>query len=411
MVGAAAAADTGRGIGKLQHLIQREHGTSLPCIVTSGHQSRAEGTHQSGNVRTGCLHTGDLLKGPEYCLIVEGSALNNDMSAKIRGRGQFDHLIQGIFDHGIGKSRGNIRNTGTFLLGLLDVGIHKHRAAGTQIHGSLGKKGLPGKALSGISQRSGEVLNKRAAAGGAGLIQQDRINGPVFQLDALHILAANIQNAVHLRVKEGGRGTVGNGFHHALIQGESGFQQGFTVAGGTAPDDFCGVRKQLFQFSDRVLGSQDGIALVIGIEPVQKLAVLTDQHKLRGSGTGINAQETISLIGRDLLFPDHGFAVPGLKIRIFLFIPEQRSQTGHLKGDLYSLLQLFKQSSKGDRLCILRLQSRAHGCEKVGILRIHRGFFRQIQGADERCLQLCKEMQRTSQKRYTATDRLSAGKS
>ncbi len=53
---------------------------------------------------------------------------------------------------------------------LFYIGIHKYGAPGSQIHRGLRKEGFFGKALCGVAQRGGEVLNKGAAAGGAGLV-------------------------------------------------------------------------------------------------------------------------------------------------------------------------------------------------------------------------------------------------
>ena len=95
---------------------------------------------------------------------MEGAALNHDMAAQFPGRAELDHLEKRVFDNGIGKARGNIRNLGSLLLGLLDIGIHKYGAAGTQIHRMLGKQRFLRKILGGIAQRIGEILNERAAA-------------------------------------------------------------------------------------------------------------------------------------------------------------------------------------------------------------------------------------------------------
>ena len=149
VVGAAAAAYGRSGIGQVQDVVQRKHTAFLPRIVAPGNQSRAEGPHQAGNVRAGGVHAGDFLKSPEHRLIVEGSALNNDVFSQILGGSQLNDLVQGVFDDRIGKARRDIGNGRALLLGLLDVGIHEHRAAGAQIHRCLGKERFVGKFLGG----------------------------------------------------------------------------------------------------------------------------------------------------------------------------------------------------------------------------------------------------------------------
>lgn len=70
---------------------------------------------------------------------MKSTALHDDMAAKLLRRGQLDDLIQSVFDHGIGKAGGNIRNRGTFFLCLLDIGIHENRAPGTEVNRVFGK--------------------------------------------------------------------------------------------------------------------------------------------------------------------------------------------------------------------------------------------------------------------------------
>ena len=61
-------------------------------------------------------------------------------------------------------------------------------------------------------------------------------------------------------------------------------------------------------------------------------------------------------------------------------------------------------------LGILRFQ-RSPDCRKqMGIIRVHRCLFCQLQRADKRLLQLREKMQRPAEESYTAADRLSAGK-
>ena len=170
VVGAAAAAHGRCGVGQIQNVIQGQHGGFLPGVVAPGHQRRAKRAHEAGNVRAGGVHAGNFLKGPQHRLIVEGAALHHDVAAQILRGGQLDDLVQGVFDDGIGKARRDIGYRCALLLGLLDVGVHEHRAAGAQVHGGLGVQGLMGEFLGGKAQRTGEIFNKGTAAGGTGFI-------------------------------------------------------------------------------------------------------------------------------------------------------------------------------------------------------------------------------------------------
>ena len=179
VVGASAAAHAGGGIGELQDFIQGEHLRFLSVVMVPGRQGCAEGAHDACNIRADCLHPGDFFKGPKHRQIVEGAALDHDVLSQGFCRGQLDDLEQSIFDNGIRKACGNIRDFRSFLLGLLHIGVHEHRAAGAQVHGSLGKQGFLGKIRSRIAQGGGKVFNKRAAAGGAGFVQKDGVHRAV----------------------------------------------------------------------------------------------------------------------------------------------------------------------------------------------------------------------------------------
>ena len=222
-VGAAAAAGGGGGVGQTQNVVQGKGGAFLTVAALPRHQRRAERAHNAGNVGAGSFHSGDFLKGAKHRLVVEGAALHHDVFAQVGGVGQLDDLVKGVFDDGVGKSCGNILHRRALFLRLLDVGIHEHGAAGAKIDGIFGEQRFLGKALGAVAQGIGEVLDKGAAAGGAGFVQQYGVHAAVFQLDALHVLSADVQHAVHLRVKKRGGGAVGDGLHLALVQAEGGF--------------------------------------------------------------------------------------------------------------------------------------------------------------------------------------------
>ena len=81
-----------------------------------------------------------LLKGAEHCVIVEGAALNHDVLPQVVGGSHTEHLVDGVFDDGDGQTRRNILYAGAVLLGLLDRGVHEHRAAAAQVHRMLGEQ-------------------------------------------------------------------------------------------------------------------------------------------------------------------------------------------------------------------------------------------------------------------------------
>ena len=129
-------------------------------IALPRHQRRAKGTHDAGNIGAGGLHAGNLLKGAKHRLIVERAALHHDVSAKVGGVCQLDDLVKGILDDGVGKSRRNILHRGALFLGLLDVGIHEHGAAGAEINGMGGEQRLLRENRGGVAEGIGEIFDK-----------------------------------------------------------------------------------------------------------------------------------------------------------------------------------------------------------------------------------------------------------
>ena len=310
-VGAAAAAGGGGGAGQIQNVVQGKGGAFLTVIAFPRHQRRAKGTHDAGNIGAGGLHAGNLLKGAKHRLIVERAALHHDVSAKVGGVGQLDDLVKGVFDDGVGKSRGNILHRRALFLRLLDVGIHEHGAAGAKVDGIFGEQCLFGKPFCAVAKGIGEVFDEGAAPGGAGFVQQNSVHAAVFQLDALHVLPADIQHAVHLRVKKRGGGAVGDGFHLALVQTESRFQEGFSVACGAGAGDVRALGQLVPETRHGIHGGADGVTLIVGVIGKEKLTVAADERHLRGGGTGVNAQEALPPVIGQAFPADDGFAVAG----------------------------------------------------------------------------------------------------
>ena len=107
-----------------------------------------------------------------------------------------------------------------------------------------------GEVLHAVIQGMGEGLDKGTAAGGAGLVQLDAVHRMVFDADAFHVLAADVQDTVHLRVEELRGVVVGHGLHLALVQHQGGLYQGLAVAGGAGADNMGVLRKKTVNLLD-----------------------------------------------------------------------------------------------------------------------------------------------------------------
>ena len=122
MVVAALAAGHLCCVFKVNDFVQWQHGslnTAVSCtgnlyflcrlhlfdlfichvISFTGNESGTKGTHDSGDVRSYYISSQKILKSTEHRIIVEGSALNNDVFAQIPGFCNLYNLKKGILDN------------------------------------------------------------------------------------------------------------------------------------------------------------------------------------------------------------------------------------------------------------------------------------------------------------------------
>ena len=132
-------------------------------------------------------------------------------------------------------------------------------------------------------------LDKGTAAGRAGLIELYAVYRMVFDLYALHILTADVQDTVYLWVKEGGSVVMGNCLYFPFIQHQSSFDQSFTVTGGTGPCNMGIFRKPLIDFLDGCDGGAQRISVVVAVEGVQQGSVFSHQSSFCGGGSCVDS--------------------------------------------------------------------------------------------------------------------------
>ena len=212
MVGAQVAGDGSGGMGEGRQRLLAEQGAPLQVEIPGG-QSGAESAHQSGDGGARHVSAQLLLKSAQYGVVEEGAPLDHDVPAQVVGRGGPNDLVDGVFHDGDGETGRDILHAGPVLLGLLDRRVHKHGAAGAQIHRMGREEPQLGEIGDVVPQSLGEGLDKRAASGGAGLIEHDGVHGPIADLEALHVLAANVDDEVDVRIEMGGGVVVRHRLH------------------------------------------------------------------------------------------------------------------------------------------------------------------------------------------------------
>ena len=287
-----AAPLTLHGVDLLAEMLQLQlgqHGAAgVRACLGLAVQGRAVSAHQARNVGTDDVDAHLLLKGAEHSLIVEGAALYHDVAAQFLGAGRADDLVQRVLDDGDGQTGADIFNRGTVLLRLLDRRVHEHGAAAAKVNGLVGKQAQRGKLLDVVAQRLGERLQKAAAAGGAGFVQEDVADRTVLNFEALHVLTADVDDEIHVGQKVLGGGKVRDSLDKTAVTVERIFDELLAVAGGGHAGDLQ-ARVILVETEQRLPDERDRVAEVRTIALEQNVRVVVDDDELDGGGAGVDA--------------------------------------------------------------------------------------------------------------------------
>ena len=287
-----AAPLTLHGVDLLAEMLQLQlgqHGAAgVRACLGLAVQGRAVSAHQARNVGTDDVDAHLLLKGAEHSLIVEGAALYHDVATQLLGAGRADDLVQRVLDDGDGQTGADIFNRGTVLLRLLDRRVHKHGAAAAKVNGLVGKQAQRGKLLDVVAQRLGERLQKAAAAGGAGFVQEDVADRTVLNFEALHVLTADVDDEIHVGQKVLGGGKVRDSLDKTAVTVERIFDELLAVAGGGHAGDLQ-ARVIPVETEQRLPDERDRVAEVRTVALEQNVRVVVDDDELDGGGAGVDA--------------------------------------------------------------------------------------------------------------------------
>ena len=203
---------------------------------------------------------------------------------------------------------------------------------------------------------------------------------------------------------------MGNGLNFPLIQQQSSLHQRLAVTCGTGKRNVCIFRKNAVDLLDRTDGCLKRASVIIAVEGVKQGSVLTYKSSLGGGGTCINTQIAVAVIlGKVTLLYLIG-TLTLVKCLIVFLRSKKRLHTFHLEIQFDGVLQAVCHICKGNGYLILRIHSRTHSCEKMGILRCDSVLVIQLQGTDKGSLQLIQKVKGTAEKCNMTADRLAAGK-
>ena len=205
-------------------------------------------THESGNIRTDDVFIQQKFHAAQHGIVIESTALDHDMVAQFGNIFKLHNFKEGILNNADSDARRNIRQRRPFFLGLFNPGVHEHRTTGAQIYRRFRILRLAGKFRRGHVQAFRKVLDKGTAAGTTSFVQRNLTDIAVLDLEAFHILPADIQHAGYFRTKLLRRPEMGKGFHFAGVRMERRLDDAFAVTGGEHPGYITALRQMLIKF-------------------------------------------------------------------------------------------------------------------------------------------------------------------
>ena len=316
-----------------------------------------------------------------------------------------DDLVQRVLDdrnRQAGRDRVNAR---AVLLRLLDRRVHEHRAARAEVDRVLGEQAELAELLDRVAHRAGKGLDKRAAARGTCLVERDIVDALVADLEALDVLAADVDDKVDIRAEVARRAEVGDRFDQAEVHAEGMLDERLAVARDRARHDMYAVAAQLIQAGQLLADDVRRVALVGLIVVEQDLVILADQHELGRGRAAVDAEVCVALVHGDVLGHHVVHAVAVLELLILLLVFKQRRQVVGNHRRVRRALERGEQ--RIDRigflgvLCIFR-RARCDGKRgkvgEVGVCVV------QPQGFLETVLQALEEEQRAAEEQHIALD-------
>ena len=278
-----------RFIVKLLEFFRRNQRTGrMPIPLALRDERRAEGSHNTGDIRTNDLMACNFLKGPQYSVVIEGAALHDDLVSHFGVIPDLDDLLQGILDDRIRQTCRNIADTGPLFLCLLDTRIHEYSTAGTQVNRIRSHQCFGRKILDLHIQRLREIFQEGTATGRTGLIQQNILNHLILNPNTFHVLTANIQDKGDARQEMFGRFIVSHGFNLAHVCVVGSLNQFFSISGDTSLCDIGIRRKHFIDFGQNLLYLVQRTSFVRAVKCIQDFLVHSHDHSLSRCGPCVN---------------------------------------------------------------------------------------------------------------------------
>ena len=133
-------------------------------------------------------------------------------------------------------------------------------------------------------------------------------------------------------------------------------------------NDLYAFRKLAVNILDRTDGRTKRITVIAMVEGVQKSTVFSDQSGFRGGRTGIDSKVGITAVAGKITNRHLMLCMAVLKFIVICFAGKERLHTLNFKVHFNMGIQLFLHLTKRGDYILFRVQRRADGCKKMGIL-------------------------------------------
>ena len=411
VVGAAAAVRLGLLHLQVVDLLAREQrGGAVLAGTVASEQRRAVAAHAAGDVGSDGVSAGELLEGAQRGVAHEGAALDHGVGADLLGVAHLDDLEQRVLDDGVREARGDVAHRGALLLRLLDTAVHEDRAAAAQVDRCLGRNGRLGELLDREAHRVGEALDERATARRARLVEHDVLDDAVAHAQALHVLAADVEDELHLGHERLGAPQVRDGLDLAGVGTQGLDEQGLAVAGrGDVADGALARQVVVDVVHNLARGAQD-VAAVVAVPGVEELAVLAHHGGLHRGGAGVDADEHAAAVAREVALGDHLGVVARVELVELGLVGEEWVEAGHLAAlHVAQVLERVDDLLERDALVRLAGERRARGHEQVCVLGDDAVLLVEVERHVEAVAQLGEVLERAAQEGDVATNGVTAG--
>ena len=195
------------------------------------------------------------------------------------------------------------------------------------------------------------------------------LNDAVFDLQTLHVLAANIKNEINVWDKCLSATQVSNGLNLARVCAQSLNQDALAITGGCDVANNAVGRHLMVDRVHNLASSAQDIAVVIVVPGVKQLALLANNSSLHSGRTCVDANEHAAVVVGQLTLGDYLLVVAGLEVVKVLLSGKEWVQTSNLGAlDVLEVVQRLHDLRKGDWSIGLARQSSARCNKEVGVL-------------------------------------------